>query len=209
VMVPRSTQTTGLERRMRTVLLKLALISNGTVSKHDANSGGGSVRYRTTITPRLGFRDAPHLYWLEQWNSAVDDAEREDVIHDAEEELDAIHHSAADPQASETSEQRARRIVVDLAGWPDTDVARHMRGGVREVHKARRAAGQDEKDGSPLPGPGAEQLQAEYRRHAARAYNAEGMAATRIARKLGASVSTIRRDLGLKASRPAADGDDT
>jgi hypothetical protein len=108
----------------------------------DRSSGG----HHTDIIPRLGRMDAPHLHWRRRRQGAADD-EREEILRAAQDELDAIRSTSADPAKVESRPARDRRIVAEGEGWSERDVATRFRCGIRDVWAARRAAGRDEELG--------------------------------------------------------------
>jgi hypothetical protein len=180
-----------LEQRMRETLLQLALCSNGTTTSWAPS--GSSERDRS---PTLGIGDAPELELARAFDCAVNDQQRERVLGRATETLDRIRRSRADASAGETLEERNARIVRDGEGVPARDVAIWARCGIRDVHKARDAAGRDLELGRPLRNG---ELRAADRRVELARLVGEGMSVRNAARSLGCSESTARRDLGLKA----------
>jgi hypothetical protein len=192
---------------MRTVLLRLALLSNGSVARMDANSGGGSTRYYSDRIPQHGEprgqldlleqRYVPHLYYGTWWAAAVG-AERELVLERAELYLDrALISRGGPPSQVETKAERDARIVSYGEGLPAREVAIAARCGLRDVHAARRDAGRDEEWGRPIrPAQG---LTAEERRRRVNELADEArLNARQIARALGVPYSTVLRDLGRK-----------
>jgi hypothetical protein len=134
-----------LETRMREVLLRLAMTSNGRTAAYDS-SGGGTPDYVLVDDQgrgKLDPADAPHLTFAARWDRAVDDDERAAILKEAQEELDAIRRSHADPKAVESKDERDRRIIKDGRGFPASEVAIAIRCGVTDVHRARAAAGVD------------------------------------------------------------------
>jgi hypothetical protein len=201
-----------LERRMRGVLLQLALTSNAAIASRDANSGGGSVRHYSDSMPHLGHGDAPQLHYASLWERACEDERRAELVDDwqpqhsradvvrwAENALEHIRHSsggAIDPEEVETREERDRRIVEFGEDLPALEVARMARCGVRDVHAARRAAGRDEERGRQLNGAGT--LTAGARQARVHELEREGLNAAQIARALSVPRITVLRDLGRR-----------
>lgn len=181
---------------MWAILTKLELTSNGATASFDADSGGGSARHHEANIPRLGRHDAPHLFYAIEYDRARDDQEREQVIERAEDELRAITHSRADRTKEETRDQRDQRMVDDGEGFEAIEVARRFNCGVRDVHRARAAAGRDTQWGkAPVNGRA---LTVEQRRARAREMEAKGMTGRQIALALKVSYSTVRDDLGRR-----------
>lgn len=140
-----------LETRMRDILLRLAMTSNGRTSAFDS-SGGGTPDYVLVDDKgrgKLARGDAPHLYYAYAWDAAGDDHERERVLTDARDELDHILRSHADRTASESRADRDARIVREGIDWSARDVATSFRCGIADVHKARAAAGREIEYGQP------------------------------------------------------------
>lgn len=135
-----------LETRMREVLLQLELTSNGRTSTFDAG-GGGTPDYSLVDDNgrgRLDEDDAPHLRHLADWKAAGDDEHaRAAALDAAKATLDAIRRSHANPKTVESKEARDRRIVKDGQGWPAREVANSVRCGIKDVWRAREAAGRD------------------------------------------------------------------
>lgn len=131
---------------MRDVLLQLALTSNGRTSAYDS-SGGGTPDYVLVDDDgrgKLGASDAPHITFAERWDLAGEnEEERASVLARAQATLDAIRKSSADPLAVETKDARDRRIIKEGDGFPARDVANAMRCGIKDVWRAREAAGRD------------------------------------------------------------------
>jgi hypothetical protein len=168
---------------MWAVLTKLELTSNGATASFDADSGGGSARHHSDTIPRLGRHDAPHLFYAVEYDRAR-----------TEDELRAITHSRADRAKEETKDQRDQRLVDEGEGFEAIEVARSFNCGVRDVHRAREAAGRDTEWGkAPVNG---RELTAEQRVARAREMADRGMTAKQIAFALGRSYNTVRRDLG-------------
>lgn len=181
---------TDVDTRMRDVLLQLALTSNGRTASYDS-SGGDALDI-----PTLGAGDAPHLHYLQRWRQATTDTDRAAILEAAQATLRDILHSRGDRRREESKADRDARIVERGDGIHAREIAIWARCGIRDVWKAREAAGRDPEYGRPLRGPGeltAHQRQAEAARMAER-----GMSARQIALTLRVSTSTIRRDLGRK-----------
>lgn len=181
-----------LERRIRQVLVKLALLPNGRTSSFDASrTGGGDVP-----PPSLGFGDAPHRFYGRRFAETSDVDERERLLEHAEDALRAETHSQAEPTSIETKAARDERLVRDGEGVPARDVAIAFRTGVMDVRRARRDAGRDPEMGyAPREG---EQLDVDDRRAEVRRLAALGMTSRAIAFRLDIARSTVLRDLGRK-----------
>lgn len=194
-----------LKSRMRDVLLQLALTSNGRTISYDA-SGGGTPDW-TLIDDRgrakLSIDDAPQLLFAELWDAAEDDEQRAAVLKDAADHLRKIKRSSGDPSKEESRDDRDRRIVAEGDGMPARDVAVWARCGVRDVQKARQAAGRDVELGRPVR-RGADLSPAERDAEIAR-LTKERMNARQIAHALGLSYSTILRSLGRKDAAERVD----
>ncbi len=134
-----------LETRMRQTLLALEMTSNARTAAYDS-SGGGSPDYVLVDDHgrgKLDPDDAPHLRYAKEWDRAEDEVARAAVLKAAQDTLDRIRRSHADPAAVETKDQRDRRIIKQGRGWPAGEVAIAIRCGITDVHKARAAAGLD------------------------------------------------------------------
>lgn len=188
--------TAELESRMRVVLLAFALTSNGATASWDpAGSGGGDN------VPSLGYGDAPHLYWQQQWDQAESDERRARVVRDAEKALEALHHSHADHAVYESKEDRDKRIIEHGEGITAREVARWARCGLRDVWAARAGAGRETEYGRLLPvvvtNGGAGRPRVVDAEEVAR-LTANGLDAHQVADELGISYSTTLRALGRK-----------
>jgi ATP/maltotriose-dependent transcriptional regulator MalT len=182
-----------VERRMREVLLALAMTSNGRTASF--NSSGGS---EPDYTPTLGRGDAPHLFFAAAWDAAEgDDARRRRLLQDAQETLKHLLRSSGDPGRVESKADRDARIVEHGEGVAARDVATRFRCGIRDVWNARHEAGRDIELGR-RPRNGRE-LPADARRAEVHRLAADGVSARQIAVSLQLSESTVRRDLGTKA----------
>jgi hypothetical protein len=183
---------------MRQVLLALALTSATSAARMDADSGGGSARHyeHVVLAGALGPDEdgAPHLYFAELYDLAVDDDGRARVFRQAKDALEAIWRSKGDPTKTETREELHARIVEHGEGWPRLEVARWARTSETVVAQARRDAGRDEELGRPTVDFG--ELTAEERRAQVRTRASRGMNAKEIARALRLPYITVRRDLG-------------
>lgn len=189
-----------LDSQMRDVLIQLALTSNGNVAKMDKNGGGGSARHYSDalLVGWLDPHDAPHAHYLDLYLREEDDDGRAAIIKRAQEMLDSIRYSSAHEGelATETIDDLYDRIVLVGHDWPAEDVAQAMRITRSVVRKARTARGREQERGLPLDAQG--KLPVVERRamvlHLAKA----GRSSREISRLLGASYSTILRDLGRK-----------
>jgi hypothetical protein len=189
---------------MRKVLLRLALLPNGSVARMDADRGGGSAQYYSDVIPTLGEprgaldlleeRAAAHIYYGTQWAAAIDDDERAQVLEQAEDFLDRAIKSRADRSKVETRADLDERILAEGEGWPDKDVAIAFRCSIRMVHEARRAAGRDDEFGRPTAALNG--LSAGQRRERVRELAGRNLNAKQISRALGIPYITVRRDLG-------------
>jgi DNA invertase Pin-like site-specific DNA recombinase len=187
------------ERAMRSVLVGLALTSNGrTASWAPTGRSAGSE----VAAPRLGAHDAPHLFHAREWERAGDDPDRQQAaLEAAQRELERIRRSPAPRRVPEESaEDLAARIVRTGAGFPAREVAIACRTSQHVVRRARREAGRDEDLGLAPRGQLEPQatLTADERRAEALRLEAQGVTPRQIALLVGASVSTVLRDLGRK-----------
>lgn len=184
---------------MRQVLARLEITSNGPISSYSpvASKGGFSSGEPTTGDTR-----PPHIFWARRYNACIDDAEREHAIASAARELDEITQRVYPAVEGESIEDRNTRMVKDYAGWSAMDVATAFRCGVREVHKARLAAGRDKDYGQVVEQPTGKRLAADERRRKVHDLKARhpGMTARQIAMHVGASHPTVVEDLKRDAA---------
>lgn len=179
---------------MRDVLVRLELLSNGSIARMDASPGGGNEH--PSRIPVLGQYDAPHLFWSAEWKASLDDARREVVLRLAKKELRAITHSQADFTASESEADLFERIVSDLEGIPRKEAAWRARCSESMVARARKEAGREEEWGRPPRD--ASGLGRTERRRLVQSL-AGAYASTRaLAHALSLSYSTVLRDLERK-----------
>ncbi len=192
----------NIEIRMRDVLLQLAMTSNGRTVSYDS-SGGGTPDYVLVDDrgrAKLAQGDAPHLSYATAWDDARDDVERAAVLKAAQDELAGILKSRANPQAVETKEDRDRRIVKEGEGWPAREVANSFRCGLRDVIRAREAAGRDVDYGELRRNGRA--LTADERAAEVRRMHARGMSEQAIADALGIARGSVRFILARARARP-------
>lgn len=183
---------------MRRVLLDLEMTANGRVSSLDS-SGVGDADWSLVDDRgrgKLGIDDAPHLAFAALWKRAATDVEREAVIAAATETLQRIRISRGDPSLEESKADRDKRIVAEGAGLPARDVAVWARCGVRDVYRARQAAGRDTQHG--LPVRNGHELDVGERKAEIEALTRQGMNPRQVAHALNLSPSTVRRSLGSK-----------
>lgn len=187
-----------LDQQMRTVLMQLALISNGSTATMDADRGGGSARYYEHVM-LAGTRPGgePHKHFEREYNAATTRAEREIVLERAREVLADITHSPPPPTSFETLEQKHAWIVEHCEGLTLQEAAIRAYTGVSTAYKARVDAGRE-------PDRGRETNTVAYdstaeRRELVRQLAEDDMSAKSIAKFLGISYNTVRRDLGKRA----------
>jgi hypothetical protein len=193
-----------LDNRMRNLLLRLALTSNGTTATMDSGSGGGSARFHDDVLLATGLGDVEPAatYYRRLYRRAETPGERHALVNGAQANLDGILHSRADPTVDEETEtQLFARILLEGKGHPRRDVANTMRTAATLVARARREAGLDEEYGTELEDlrgldPDARRLvvlrlQDERPRASAR----------ELARTTCLPYSTVLRDLGQKPDR--------
>lgn len=181
------------DRKMRQVLVQLALTSNGGTLNYEGSSSGG---HHSDSVPSLGQHDAPHLHFADLYRRALSPAGRVLVLEMAADELDHIRRSRGDPSREETREERDARIVEHGEGYTVDEVAVWARCSKQAVRAARRDAGREEETGKkPVNGHelGAG-LVDEIRRRIDR-----GTSARQVAKALSLSYSTVLRALGRKA----------
>lgn len=190
---------------MREVLIALALVSNARTAVWDGGGSGcthGDVGERDYALVddrgrgRLAPDDAPDLRYRGLWLAAVTDLQRAGVLRLARAELKAITRSRGDRTREESKADRDRRIVAEGAGLPAGDVAVWARCGVRDVHRAREAAGRDAQFGWPLQD--VRELAPVERVAEVERLHGSGLSARQIERATGLSYSTVLRDLGRK-----------
>lgn len=191
-------EETELDSTMRTLLMQLALTSNGTTATVDANRGGGSARYyeHAILADTLHPGDEPHKVFERRYNEATTRAEREIVIEQARERLNAIRRSRPRPTVFETLDEKQEWIVRHCEGLNRQQAAVSAYTGVKVVYAARVKHGRE-------PDYGRETNAIRYanvdeRRRRVRELAEQGMSATSIAKQLGLAYSTVRRDLGKK-----------
>jgi hypothetical protein len=131
------------DRKMRQVLVQLALTSNGGTLNYEGSSSGGHDQ----PVPSLGQHDAPHLHFGDLYRRALSPAGRALVLKMAAEELDHIRRSRGDPSREETREERDARIVDHGEGYTVDEVAVWARCSKQAVRVARRDAGREEETG--------------------------------------------------------------
>jgi predicted XRE-type DNA-binding protein len=177
---------------MRDVLLQLAMCAAGRTASYDS-SGGGDPDYVLVDEhgrAKLGAGDAPHLHYAAEWDAASDDERRAAVLDEAKKTLDSIRRSQADPTAIEPKDARDRRIVKEGEGWPAREVAISMRCGIRDVWRAREAAGRDVEFGE-LKRNGRELTREELNAEILRLHR-KHMSGREIADALGIARSSVR-----------------
>jgi hypothetical protein len=129
---------------------------------------------------------------------ATTDEEREIVLKAARNELSHLRgHETRPRPRGETAAELAQRIVVDYEGIAAREVSYRCRCGITQVWKARASAGRDRDYGRLPPG---QRLESETRRQRARELADSGHTLAQISRLLGASRSTVERDLGRRAA---------
>jgi hypothetical protein len=187
-----------LNQQMRTVLMQLALVSNGSTATIDADRGGGSARHYEHAVLAGTLRGAePHKHFQRLYNAAATRAEREVVLDQAREVLSEILHSPPPPTSFETLEEKRAWIVKHCEGLTTQEAAIRAYTGVLTVYKARVDAGRE-------PDRGRETNAVRYdsiaeRRARVRELAEQDMSAKSIAKYLGLSYNTVRRDLGKRA----------
>lgn len=183
---------------MRTLLMRLALTSEGSTATMDADRGGGSARhYGSSMLAGTLRGGQPHKHYQRLYNAARTRAEKEIVRDDAQRELDAITNSPPPSTTFETLEEKRAWIVEHCEGLTTQQAAIRAYTGVSTVYSARVAAGRE-------PDRGREPNKIRYesaaeRRKLVRQLADDDMSARSIATFLGLSYNTVRRDLGKRA----------
>ncbi len=180
---------------MKAVLIQLALTSQGSTARMDANRGGGSVRHYGSILP-VGTRREPHEHYLDLYNQAATLAGKESVLERAREALRGITTSSPRATVMETKAELWKWIVERCEGLPRYEAAVRACTGMTTVWAARVAAGR-EPDFGHEPNPTYFGSVAE-RRARVRELDEENMSARSIAKLLGLSYSMVLRDLDRK-----------
>jgi predicted DNA-binding protein (UPF0251 family) len=185
-----------LDQQMRTVLMRLALVSNGSTATMDANRGGGSARYYEDVIP-AGAKHHAHEHFQDKYNAAATRAEREIVYEDARAVLEEITHARHPVIPFETPEEKRAWIVEHCEGLTQQQAANRVSVSVRTVYSARVAAGREPDFGRQTDTVRYDSV-AERKRYV-RDLAQEGMSARSIAKVLSVSYNTVRRDLGRRA----------
>lgn len=165
-----------LDQRMRQALAAYQRCSTVAAASL-APSGGHSAP--GTIEPA---GETSAYRWRDTYLAATDDADRLRIIEHVERETHAVRKRQAPLTASETDEQRRRRIVRETAGWSPKDVAasRHAVPATT-IRKWRMSEGLDPETGRARTG----RLSPAARRREAQRLKARGLGAREIARALG------------------------
>jgi hypothetical protein len=206
-----------LDRQMRGVLAQLATVSHVSAAGYQPSGRSGATSSRDLSGGDLGAdvfarRYGPPFHEpTKRWPGAQDNDHRAVVLRAARDELDHVRGrgSAVTRPTGETAADRDHRIVhgyVDhrtgirenFEGWPPEDVAMNTGTTAARVRKIRLRAGRDPENGTELAV--AAELPAAERRRRARELAAAGSTLTQISHQLGASRSTIERDLGKRAA---------
>lgn len=177
-----------LDQRMRQALAAYQRCSTVAAASL-APSGGHSAP--GTVEPA---GETSAYRWRDTYLAATDDADRIRIIEHVERETHAVRKRQAPLTASETDEQRRRRIVRETAGWSPKDVAasRHAVPATT-IRKWRIAAGLDPETGRREP-----RLlnRDEAAAEAVRLWNQGGMTRNQIAVVVGLHHEQVKRAIG-------------
>lgn len=172
---------------MRSILARLELCSNGTISSYAPPSRGAYDGQE----PRTGDDDPPHLTYARAYQRATTDAQHERVIKDAEAALKQLRY-APKPQRLETEAEENRRIIKEGLGYSADEVSFRFRCLKSRVWKVRELAGRDRETGKlPETPPEGAQERAER----VRGLRREGYGSRNIAFLLGVPHTTVIDDL--------------
>ena len=178
----------SLDDRMKRALLALELTAQGKAYSYAPVTAHAAPE---SMEP-LGDADPPHLLYARRYAGCRTDAQREQVIEEAQDELKSIRKSQA-KAVEEPSEAWERRLIKDGEGFDAQTVAVRMNTGVKRVWSVRKRNGRD-KDTGKLPET-EERLSVQARTERARVMKDRGMSARQIAVMLRVDHKTVTSDL--------------
>lgn len=126
--------------RMRQILAKLEVTSNGPIGSYQPVGSKGAFQSRE---PTSGDSSPPHIRWAHAFNQCETDRERDRVIRDATAELETLTCRPVSVVEGETVEERDRRVLKEGKEFTAREVANTFRINVKDVWRIRQQAGLD------------------------------------------------------------------
>lgn len=175
---------TNQDRQARQILADLELISHGTITAY--NSSGGHGNSARVIPPGEAF--PPHLEYRRRYAECETDEQRDQVIKDAQSELEAIRRRPLLAPAGLSDAEVLEARVLELTGWVANEIARSLHCTVGQVRRIRTNAGRDGQTGEVLDLSAADRSDL-----AARMKSEQRLSQSEIAKRMGISEATVSR----------------